>query len=203
MIDTTDTIEDTAADTTEDTSDVATCSTDIAESSSAFEPICDLGSTVRHIRIDGFIAPESHKSTQIAVGFGAAPEGSQPAPGAGELRLLFYGGGIPFVPPIISVDFDGAENQWTEGADFVHTLGTICVDIFYGDADGGPGAMIWVDGQNDADCLDPATLNEGSAWGAHRYATDAGTVNTGVPVYVRQSADQAATVVLSDTPAAP
>jgi hypothetical protein len=175
---------------------VDVCSTTVAAANNGFVELCALDQPVRHVRIEGLLAPQVHASTQIVFGFASTPPSNNPTIGEGQLQALFYGGGFPAPGPMVVRKFGAHQSTWTDGADFMHMASTACFDVHDGTDERPPYFVLWIDGQAGADCEDPGTLTLESAF-AKELAGPAGTVDKEAPVFVRQAALEDAIVTVS------
>src|SRR5699024_9856006 len=117
----------------------------------------------RHVRIEGAKAPPAHTSYQLYIGL-EEPIGAQDDLPAGALRIMAYGGGVPMPLPSLTIGF-GEHSAGVPGdISFVNEGTGFCLDIFDGAADRSPSVVLWVDGHEDADCGDNATLTRESAF---------------------------------------
>lgn len=170
----------------------------------SFVELCRPAAPVRHVRIEGLLAPAVHASTQVVFGFEAPPAGPQVDLGEGQLRVLFYGGSTPAPPPQAQVGFAGAGATLGARATFLHTPSTVCFDVQDGDAETAPYVVLWLDGHAGADCHDRATLTLESVYGLELvFGGATGAVDKMRPVYARQASGVEASpvVTLFDTPA--
>ncbi len=165
------------------------CVTNItAAQGDSFVELCDLDVPVRHVRIENFRAPATHASAQILFGFDTPPSSSTPELEADQFRVLLYGGGPPFVPPVLQASFGGVDVELGD-ASFVNDGGTVCFDLHDGSATGAPAFVLWVEGVDGADCGNRATLTAANAYSAvSQWGGAEGSVDKVAGAYFRQSA---------------
>jgi hypothetical protein len=175
------------------------CSTTVAAADGNFVELCSLSAPVRHVRIEGLVAPRVHAATQVLFGFPATPASTNPTIGEGQLQALFYGGGVPFPAPMVVRRFGAHETTLSGDAGFVNAVSTVCFDVHDGSAERPPYFVLWVDGQRGASCAQPATLTLDSAFGSE-LAGPTGAIARQTPVFFRQAAAQEATVTVSSQP---
>lgn len=138
------------------------CRTKVPSAATALQvtPLCEVpGGTVRHVRIDGMAAGAGHLSAQFLLGFDVAPQNPQAAPADDQFRLMLYGG----TPKDVHLAFGSGSTTATATNDFATTPATICFDLVGGSAERAPSLVLWVDGENGADCRDFATLTRATA----------------------------------------
>ena len=161
--------------------------------------ICPLDNPVRHVRIEGLLATRTHASTQLFLGL-TAPAGGQAALAPGEFKLQLYGGGQPQPPPDLAAYF-GADSVSFEGShSFINSASTICLDVHPGSASTRAVVVVWLDGENDADCDDSSTLTFENRYG-HAWAPSNGALNDDGVYFYQSGGTQTPVVTLSDTPA--
>lgn len=176
---------------------VTECTSLIEASESAFTELCAIDGPVRHVRIEGLLAPRTHASTQVLFGFSEAPASTNPVTGEGQFKAMFYGGGVPFPTPQLVGQFGELEATLSDNATFVHTSSTVCFDLHHGSESTPPHLVVWVDGVNGADCEDFDSLSLETAFSRELWWEGAtGAITAGLPTYFRQAAEQAATVTL-------
>jgi hypothetical protein len=178
----------------------AECTTAITESAT-FVQLCSLSQPVRHVRIENLTAARTHASAQILFGFDAAPTATSGALAEGQFRVLFYGGGMPAPTPAVQATYESVDATLESNAAFINAGATVCFDLHDGNAASAPAVVLWVSGQQGADCNDRSTLTTTSAYAAH---VDWGTTTTGAIAssskdYFRQTAASSGlSVTLSD-----
>src|SRR5690606_5766848 len=158
---------------------------------------------VRHVRVEGLLAPATHASTQILFGYETAPSTNNPAVELGQFKALFYGGGTPEPTPQLMALFEDHVGVLSEDATFLHAVSTVCFDVHHGGDDSPPHLIVWLDGQNGADCQDFSTLSLETSYARELWweGMAEGSINAGLPVYFRQAAQQEAIVTLFGEPA--
>lgn len=142
------------------------CSSSIPSSASAAQwvRLCELDGVPRHVRIEGVSAPATHASAQIFFGFDAQPAGSQASLGDDQLKVMLYGGGTPGPAPQLDVVY-GSTSVSPSGDDgFINEASTVCFDLHDGSATTPPYFVLWLDGEQGADCHDASTLSLASAY---------------------------------------
>lgn len=188
-----------------DVVDPTRCSTTLSPAEGgSFVELCRPDAPVRHVRIEGLLAPATHASTQIVFGFEAPPAGPQVDLEADQLRVLFYGGSTPAPPPQAQVRFGEAGRPLGGRASFLHAASTVCFDVQDGDAETAPYVVLWVEGHEGADCDDRATLTLESAYGLElSFGGATGALAKERPIYARQASGVEASpiITLFDTPA--
>lgn len=139
------------------------CTTTIAPNEDGFTSaeLCEVAGAVRHVVVEDVIAPGGHTAIQVWIGVDEAP-----MPGAsveaGVFRAQAYGGALP--PPYeVSPDFGvqvGEASAALSALDpsFVRAISTFCFDVHDG-AESTPAYFVmWIHGENGADCFDRTTL---------------------------------------------
>ncbi len=171
------------------------CSTSItAANDGAFVELCEISSTVRHVRIENARATATHGSAQILFGFSAPPTATSGALGADQFRVLLYGGGTPAPSPVLQATFGAADASIDENASYINAGATICFDLHDGSATTAPQFVVWVSGQRGANCNERSTLTAATAMGARVHWQGAtGAVAKQFKAYFRQSAGSGAT----------
>lgn len=124
--------------------------------------LCPVPGGIRHVRFENVITPPNHAAVQFYIGASEIPETHTDAPPEGALRLMAYGGSSPHLRPQFGAYF-GSASHLVPNADFLTEGETFCLDIFDGDDDVGPRLILWVNGHEEADCLEPSTLTLESA----------------------------------------
>lgn len=166
----------------------AECTTSITESAT-FVELCALPAPVRHVRVENLTAARTHASAQVVFGFDAAPTATSGALGEGQLRVLFYGGGMPAPTPQLQATFETEDVTLESNAAFINAGATVCFDLHDGSATSAPAVVVWVSGQNGADCDDRSTLTVASAYASQVDWTGAtGAIASSSKVYFRQTA---------------
>ncbi len=171
----------------DDPADLTRCSTDISQGD-AFVELCALDGPVRHVRIENLRAPATHASAQIVFGFTAAPTSPTAALGAGQFRVLFYGGGVPAPAALVQASFGSVDAVLDGSAAFINAGATVCFDLHDGSATTAPAFVLWVDGQRGADCETRSTLTAATAFAAQAtWQGTTGAVAKQAKAYFRQS----------------
>lgn len=176
------------------------CETEVA-GGAGFVQLCDIDGPVRHVRIDGLLASaESHNVSQVAFGYASAP--ALPVTiGTGQFLAQFYAGGNG-APPQVAAKFGGKTAAFSTGASFMHTASAVCLDVHDGSETAPPYYVLWVDGQDGADCDDRTTLTLETAFASELSFEDTnGAVDKSAPLFFRQVAAQSAQLTLSSVPA--
>lgn len=175
------------------------CTTAITESAT-FVQLCSLSQPVRHVRIENLTAARTHASAQILFGFDAAPTATSGALADGQFRVLFYGGGMPAPTPAVQATYESVDATLESNAAFINTGATVCFDLHDGNAASAPAVVLWVSGQQGADCEDRSTLTTTSAYAAQvDWGTTTGAIASSSKVYFRQTAASSGlSVTLSD-----
>ncbi len=125
--------------------------------------LCDIAGPVRHFTIAGVAVPAGHEYAQIIFGVDEASALKQTGFEDSEVRVTLYGGGPP-PPALLFVQSNAFANPMESPyVPFTNDETTVC-----GDVDGGTTAraariVLWVDGQDGADCSDRSTLTLASA----------------------------------------
>ena len=162
------------------------------------------GGTAKHDTIAGLQIPASHASAQVVFGFDTAPTSAQGPIEADQMRVLFYGGGVPAPPAMIQATF-GSVGQVLEGdATFLNNaLSTVCFDVHDGGADIAPYFALWVTGKKGADCADRSSLTVASAWSIRvNWKGATGALDKTAKAFYRQAVGLALpTITVSATPA--
>lgn len=169
--------------------EVRECVTNVtAAQGDTFVELCALDAPVRHVRIENFRAPATHASAQLLFGFDSLPESAQAELASDQFRVLFYGGGVPFPPPVAQASFGGVDVSLGD-ASFVNEGATVCFDLYDGAATKAPAFVLWVDGVKGADCDDRTTLTAASAYSAlTEWGGTEGGIDMAAKAYFRQSA---------------
>lgn len=183
----------------EDSSVAPTCVESQVPAGAQNVAICPLERPTRHVRIAGLLATRTHASTQLFLGL-SGPAGGQSALAAGQFKLQLYGGGQPQPPPDLSAYF-GPDSVGFEGShSFINTASTICLDVHPGSATTRAVVVMWLDGENDADCDDISTLTFENRY-AHAWAPSNGALNDDGVYFYQSGGSQTPVVTLGDTPA--
>lgn len=174
------------------------CSTEVPAETSDFVELCETDGPVRHVKIEGLLAPQVHATTQLLWGFDEAPASSPTELASDQLQALFYGGGVPAPGPIVEANFGEQSTSFTDGTDFVHTSSTVCMDVHDGATETPPHFILWRDGENGADCDDFETLTlESATFMELSFAGSSGAIDKSTPVFFRQTSAQAATITVT------
>lgn len=181
------------------------CATTIPATTGELTELCTLpaGGTVRHVRIAGVTAPAVHASAQIWFGYDAAPTSATAPLAADQFKVMLYGGGPPGAPTIVQGVFGTREQTIATGQPFVNQVSTVCFDLSDGSVTTAPAFVLWVDGQNGADCDAKSTLTIANALGVRARWSGPGAIAKAKKLFFRQSPGITATptVTLSATPA--
>lgn len=96
------------------------------------------------------------------------------------------------------MNFGEASTSFVEGADFMHVPSTVCLDVHDGSADVPPYWIVWMEGQDGANCDDPESLTlESAAFLELSHGGTRGSVDKTMPVFFRQTALQSAAVTVT------
>ena len=141
------------------------CSTSLtAAQADTFVEVCSVEGSVRHVRIENLQAPPTHAFAQVLFGFEAPPETATEELAADQLRVLFYGGGVPFPPAIAQASFGDVDVGLGANPSFINDGATVCFDIDSGSATSAPALVLWVSGIDGADCQVHSTLTAENAY---------------------------------------
>jgi hypothetical protein len=176
------------------------CTTDITSATDGtFVELCDVSSgPVRHVRIANFVAPAMHASASVVFGADAPPASPQDPLAADQFRVLLYGGGPPGVPPIAQATYGDVDAALDGDASFINSTSTVCFDLHDGSASTAPSFILWVDGQNGADCEDRSTLTGANAFGARSFWNGVtGAITKDANIYFRQATGTGATPTIA------
>ncbi len=169
--------------------DVTICTTSITSANAdTFVELCSLTNPVRHVRIDNLSAPATHAFSQIVFGFRTPPEATQGPLGAGQYRVLFYGGGVPAPPALVDLTYGSASETLAGPAAFINAGATVCFDLHDGSATAAPAFVLWVSGERGANCADRSTLTAATAFGVRAdWDGLTGAIDKQAHTYFRQS----------------